>query len=257
VKLDLTKADTGRIIDYWLGGTHNFEVDRVAAAKIEAFTASAADWVRAQRLFLQRAVRYMTDVAGIDRFLVAGSGLPTCGNVHEVAPQAQVVYSDISPVTIAYGQNILNGNPRVRYIKRDAHRLNGLEPHLFGASDGQSISDLRLGIIYVGVAYFFTDPVLRATFPTLYDWAGPGSHLAISFIGRDAEQHAAQSLAAYAQMGNPLYPRTPDEICEVIQPWRPTAEGIAPTMAWGDPAAAVTDEPIFVYGVVSEKPTGG
>lgn len=254
MKLDLTKADTGRIVDHWLGGSHNFEVDRIAAARIEAFNPNAPDWVRAQRTFLQRAVRYMSEKAGIDRFIVAGSGLPTCGNVHEVAPQARVVYTDISPVTIAYGQNILNGSARVRYIHADAHSLHKLESRFLGATNGQAVSDLRVGIIYIGIAYFFTDSVLRTTLPTLYDWAGPGSHLAISFIGRDAEQHAAQSLAAYAQMGNQLYPRTPAEIREVVQPWRPTAEGIAPTKSWGDPAAAATDEPVFVYGAVCEKP---
>ena len=256
MKLDLTKADTARIVDYWLGGSHNFEVDRLAAARIEAFTPNAPDWVRAQRTFLQRAVRYMSEQAGIDRFLVAGSGLPTCGNVHEVAPRAQVVYTDISPVTIAYGQNMIDGNPRVRYIHADAHSLQKLEPRLLGAATGQTVADLRLGVIYVGVAYFFVDSVLRATLPTLYDWVGPGSQLAISFIGRDAEQHAAQSLAAYAQMGNPLYPRTPDEIRAVVQPWRPTADGIVATNHWGDPTAVASDEPVFVYGTVCEKPIG-
>jgi hypothetical protein len=249
VKLDLTKADTGRIVDYWLGGSHNFEVDRTAAAKIEAFTPSAPDWVRAQRTFLQRAVRHMADAAGIDHFLVAGAGLPTCGNVHEVAPNARVVYTDISPVTIAYGQNIISNTPRVRYLHGNATRLHELGSQL----DGSGFAGQRVGLIYVGVAYFFSDEILGQAVRALHDWVGAGSQLAVSFVGRDAVQHAAESLRAYDQMGNHIYTRTPDEIRAVLQPWQTSNDGIQSAPTWGEPHPTSRSGPVFVYGTIGEK----
>jgi S-adenosyl methyltransferase len=43
-------------------------------------------------------VRYLADEAGIRQFLDIGTGIPTAGNVHEVAqavaPESRVVYAD-------------------------------------------------------------------------------------------------------------------------------------------------------------------
>ena len=71
--------------DYWLGGAHNFAVDRAQADRIEASNHTARHAARSNRDFLRRVVqRCLAD--GIDQFLDLGSGVPTVGNVHEVAP---------------------------------------------------------------------------------------------------------------------------------------------------------------------------
>jgi hypothetical protein len=70
-------------------------------------------------------VRFLAG-AGIRQFLDIGSGIPTEGNVHEVAQQAatgaRVVYADIDPVAIAHSRAILAGNENVAII--DADRRN-------------------------------------------------------------------------------------------------------------------------------------
>lgn len=43
---------------------------------------------RFNRAFLQRAVRFLAAEAGIGQFLDIGTGIPSAGNVHEVAGQA-------------------------------------------------------------------------------------------------------------------------------------------------------------------------
>ena len=52
----------------------------------------------ANRAFLQRAVRFLAGEAGIRQFTDIGTGIPSVGNVHEVAgqaaPGARVVYVD-------------------------------------------------------------------------------------------------------------------------------------------------------------------
>ena len=52
-----------------------------------------------------------------------GSGIPTEGNVHEVAqqaaPRSRVVYADIDPVAIAHSRAILAGNRNAIIIDAD------------------------------------------------------------------------------------------------------------------------------------------
>jgi hypothetical protein len=50
-----------------------------AACHVEQVTA------RANRAFLGRAVRYLTQEAGVRQFLDIGTGIPTAGNTHQVA----------------------------------------------------------------------------------------------------------------------------------------------------------------------------
>jgi hypothetical protein len=71
--------------------------------------------VRENRAFLGRAVRYLAEEAGIRRFLDIdiGSGLPSAGNVHEVAqsvaPDSRVVYVDNDPMVLVHANALLTG----------------------------------------------------------------------------------------------------------------------------------------------------
>ena len=84
-EFDASTPSPARIYDYWLGGSNNFAVDRDVAerAAAEMPTLRAAIW--ANRAFLRRAVRYLVEEEGVDQFLDLGSGVPTVGNVHEIA----------------------------------------------------------------------------------------------------------------------------------------------------------------------------
>jgi hypothetical protein len=82
VNTDLPSA--ARIYAYFLGGYHNFEVDRVVARKLVEIMPKAPLVLRTNRAFVRRAVRFLAE-QGIDQFLDVGSGIPTVGNVHEIA----------------------------------------------------------------------------------------------------------------------------------------------------------------------------
>ena len=84
--VDTKRANVARVYDYWLGGTHNFLADQALARAITAVEPNARAGARANRAFLGRAVRFLTE-AGIGQFLDIGSGIPTQGNVHEVAQE--------------------------------------------------------------------------------------------------------------------------------------------------------------------------
>lgn len=72
--------------DYFLGGKDNFAADRETANKALGAWPAMRTAARENRAFLGRAVRYLTEEAGISQFLDVGSGLPGVGNVHEFAP---------------------------------------------------------------------------------------------------------------------------------------------------------------------------
>src|SRR5215467_12760579 len=93
--VDPTRPSIARIYDYWLGGTHNLAADRELGRRMETLDPQIPAACRANRAFLGRAVRFLAQQAGIRQFLDIGSGMPTAGNVHEVAqqvaPDARVV----------------------------------------------------------------------------------------------------------------------------------------------------------------------
>src|SRR5262245_36846529 len=95
--VDTQTPSAARMYDYYLGGSHNFAADRAAADKVIEAIPDLPRIAQANRAFLGRAVRFIVE-AGVNQFLDIGSGIPTLGNVHEVAeqadPQARVVYVD-------------------------------------------------------------------------------------------------------------------------------------------------------------------
>jgi hypothetical protein len=104
--------------DFWLGGKDHFAVDRTAALEVSAAAPEIKMMAVENRKFLRRAVRYLAAEAGIAQFLDIGTGLPTQGNVHQVAqqvnPDARVVYVDNDPMVLAHSRALkTSGNTAV------------------------------------------------------------------------------------------------------------------------------------------------
>ncbi|GLZ34668.1 hypothetical protein Lesp02_68550 [Lentzea sp. NBRC 105346] len=117
-EVDVRRPSAARIYDYYLGGVHNFAVDRAFAKQAVRIEPELPLVSRANRAFLRRAVRHCYD-AGVRQFLDLGSGIPTCGSVHENAPGARVVYVDQDQTTVAFGRAILRGEPDARVVQAD------------------------------------------------------------------------------------------------------------------------------------------
>jgi hypothetical protein len=108
----LDRPSVGRIYDYYLGGRHNYAIDREFARRIIGELPEAKIFARENRGFVRRAVRYARRKWGIRQFVDIGSGLPTQGNVHEIADEdgtadARVVYVDNDPVARAHSRVLL------------------------------------------------------------------------------------------------------------------------------------------------------
>lgn len=159
-EVPLDKPNAARIYDFFLGGYHNFAQDRAVAEQLLKVYPYLPASGQANRAFLRRTVNYLL-AQGIDQFLDIGSGIPTMGNVHEVAqavnPEARVVYVDIDPVAIAHCQTMLRGNERASAIQGDVR-----EPErILGHDDVQRLLDLErpVGLLLIAVLHYAVDDV--------------------------------------------------------------------------------------------------
>ena len=177
--VDEPKAATAaRMYDYFLGGTHNFPADRAAAQAMIQLAPVIVASARTNRAFLRRSVRYLLD-QGVHQFLDIGSGIPTVGNVHEVAADARVVYVDIDPVAVAESQEILQGHDGATALRGDLREPAAILDH----PEVHRLLDLGqpVGLLLVAVLHFVNeDDVAYDVVARLMAALAPGSHLVIS-----------------------------------------------------------------------------
>lgn len=121
--IDVSQASVARMYDYLLGGTDNYDADRVACQELLALAPDTQQIALINRQFLIRAVRYLADDCGIGQFLDHGSGLPTQDNVHQVAQRlrrgARVAYVDNDPIVLAHARMMLEENRQTTVIEAD------------------------------------------------------------------------------------------------------------------------------------------
>ena len=119
---------SARVYDYWLGGKDHFPADRALGDAIAEALPTIRTQVRGQRAFLGRAVRYLAGDAGVRQFLDIGTGIPSAGNVHdvaqEIAPESRVLYVDNDPIVLAHARALMGGNEAGR--DRKIHPQHGL-----------------------------------------------------------------------------------------------------------------------------------
>ncbi|MFE0022329.1 SAM-dependent methyltransferase [Amycolatopsis sp. NPDC059021] len=156
--VDLERPNAARIYDWFLGGTANWAIDREFGERAVQTFPMIKTVARTNREFLGRGVRYLAR-NGIEQFLDLGSGVPTVGNVHQVAasvnPNARCVYVDIEPVAVAHSQILLEREgvaARHAVLQGDLRNPSDIWRRALdtGALDPQR----PIGLIMVGVLYF-------------------------------------------------------------------------------------------------------
>ncbi len=212
---EMQRPSAARVYDYFLGGAHNFAVDRQLADAIAAMTPNVGDTMRANRAFLRRVVRFLVG-QGMVQFLDIGSGIPTVGNVHEVAQQAdprcRVVYVDVDPVAVLHSRSLLADDPRTTVIQADARQAEEILDH----PQTRALLDLDqpVALLLLGVLHFLSDPddpagiVARLRRPL-----APGSHVALVNVTHEdqpAEVIEAQKLSG--RTGTPIHLRSRQEL---------------------------------------------
>jgi SAM-dependent methyltransferase len=199
--IDVSKPSLARIYDYLLGGSHNFAVDRASAREMVAVMPDIRLVAQANRAFLHRAVRFMVD-QGVRQFLDIGSGVPTVGNVHDIAqraaPQARVVYVDIDPVAVAHSEQILVGNAQATIIEEDLRRPEDI----LGNPETQALIDFDepVGLLLVAILHVIPDEDDPAGIVgRLRDELSPGSYLAIGHPTADSRTAEMEELIRLSQ----------------------------------------------------------
>jgi len=236
-EVDTSKANTARVYDYWLGGSHNFRADQDAARALIVMEPNTRAIMRANRAFLGRAVRFLAREAGIRQFLDVGSGLPTQQNVHEVAqdaaPGARVVYADNDEVVVAHSRLMLEGNPDATVVHADLR-----EPAKVLADPGtESLIDFGqpVAVLLVAVLHFVSDEGRPAEIvATLREAMAPGSYLVICHACRDTDpDRAAKGEAVYnSRVATRIRSRTRTEIAALFDGFSLVEPGLVWLPEW-------------------------
>jgi SAM-dependent methyltransferase len=254
--IDIERPSVARMYDYYLGGSHNFAADRAAAQAMVAAVPEAPLMAQANRAFLRRAVHHLAD-AGVRQFLDIGSGIPTVGNVHEIAqrldPQSRVVYVDVDPVAVAHSREILAGNERATVVQEDLRHPEAILAH----PDVRKLLDLSqpVAVMVVAVLHFVSDDDRPAELlRTLRDALAPGSYLVLSQASDDGRSEDERAVAerVYRRTDNPLWVRSRAELTALFDGFELLDPGVVWVPQWRPDtpeSAENAEQAVFMGGV--------
>jgi len=262
MKIDASVPNAARVYDYFLGGKDNFSADRELAQKILDVLPDTAVVCQENRQFLQRAVRFLAAEAGIRQFLDVGTGLPTMGNVHEIAqeaaPGARVAYVDYDPVVLSHAKALLAKGQDVVALEGD---LRSPEAIIADERVRQLIDFSQpVAVLVVAVLHFVSDAdrpydAVR----TLVDAVPPGSYLVLTHSTPDdvADDVTEAMKDVYSNASAQVAPRKFEDVArffdglELIEPglvnvtlWRPAPGSSQPSRPAGRS---------LIYGGVARK----
>jgi hypothetical protein len=242
--IDTTVPHSARFWDYLLGGKDNYPVDRAVGEQVLRIDPDLRDAARADRGFLERAVKYLVGEQGIRQLLDIGTGLPTANNTHEVAqataPECRIVYVDNDPLVLVHARALLTSTPQgaTDYLDADVRDPEKILRQAANTLDfGQPIALMLLGIIN----YIVDDAEAHTVVKLLLDALPSGSYLAISHPTAEIHGEAVDASMRHwnENGGTPIRHRTRQQVIrffdglELLEPgvvscstWRPNPSEI-------------------------------
>lgn len=243
---DVSKPNVARVYDAMLGGKDNFAADREFVAEVLRFAPMAPLGAIANRQFLRRAVQYLVVEAGITQFIDLGSGLPTQGNVSEVAhqfsPRARVVHVDNDPVVYTHSKALLADARTTDFVLGDVRRPAEIlaDPVIEALID----FDRPVGLLLFALLHHLEDGDHLGTIMAEFRAAMPGgSYLAISSLRLPGPE--LPELRAITIEGEKLHTgilgamrwREDSEILSWFDGWDLVPPGLVPLADWRPPVA--------------------
>lgn len=233
--IDLDKPNAARVYDYYLGGGHNFAVDREFAAQVLATFPEARNLARRARRWLRQAVQVLAADYGVQQFLDLGAGIPSAGCVHEVArevhPHARVLYVDNEAVAVASTQQLVDGLGGVAILEEDFTRPDLVVRHPLTTTT----LDLSrpVAVIFSCTLHQVPNEQDPAAIVAAYrDATAPGSFLAISHGTSDNRPDFAEVARKYQGASNGFFTRTHSEIAAFFDGYELIEPGLAFTGLW-------------------------
>ncbi|MBP2323076.1 hypothetical protein JOF56_003461 [Kibdelosporangium banguiense] len=260
--VDTSVPSMARTYDYMLGGGHNFAVDREVGIKIESLMPGLKQAARVNRAFLGRVVRFMAG-QGVRQFLDIGSGIPTVGNVHQIAqhehPDCRVVYVDRDPIAVAHSELMLAGNDKAAVVQADMRDPESI----LGSPQVRELLDFSqpVGLLMLLMLHWVPDEDDPRGLLDRY-WAPlvAGSYFAVTHATGDNQgEHLAEATGVIRRSNSPdqMNLRTREQIKAMFGPFELVEPGLVGCAMWrpGGPGD-ISDDPdmnMLVYAGVGRK----
>jgi hypothetical protein len=247
--LDFQHANSARLYDVFLGGDHNTERDRALAERIRSVAPRWPVGAQLNRSFLRRAVQFMAD-QGVEQFLDLGSGIPTVGNVHEIAqqrnPHARVVYVDYEAVAHNTAQAMLAQNPHATTLHADLRDPASVLNH----PEARELLDFSqpVGLLIIGVLLFLRPEDRPGDLVRTYrEHLAPGSYLALSQasdddLEPDLRAEINEVVALYDKASEPITLRGYDEVAAWFSGTELVEPGLVTYPEWRSHEACLDEE---------------
>ncbi|WP_158887200.1 SAM-dependent methyltransferase [Amycolatopsis anabasis] len=256
IENSLDRPSAARVYDYFIGGDTNYAIDRAFGDQVIELIPRIADYAKTCRQFLGRAVRHCSEL-GIRQFIDIGSGLPTAGNVHEIADEVRpehdtrVLYVDNEPIALAHSKRLLadTADPERH------HAMAGdlLAPHdLWARVEDTGIIDTRepVALVLSAVLHFVKDEQDPDGVLEFYrEQLAPGSLLVLSTMTDENPVDEEERLALeklydyYARTTNPGQLRTAKEFIRFFGDWELLEPGLVYAPAWHPDGNSLFDAP--------------
>lgn len=254
------RPNTGRMYDYMLHGTANFEVDRAAADEVlRMFGEKPRILLRENRDFQGRAVEHLASVYGVSQFIDIGSALPTVDHTHHVAgrvdPGARVLYAEYDEVVVELGQRILaeEGATGARLIQADMRDPAAILDH----PQTHEIIDFAkpVAVLFIAALHCLRDTDEARDIVTVFrEKMAPGSFLVLSHLATPyAEPEEIRMMdEAYENASFPLIYRDLPVIESFFEGFDFLQPGLVPAGTW-HPGAAHGKSIKKIYAGVGAK----
>ncbi|MCD0449886.1 SAM-dependent methyltransferase [Actinocorallia sp. API 0066] len=263
--IDASRAHPARRYDYWLGGKDNFVVDRESAKMIAGSFPTIRMSAIENRRYLHRVVRFLAGEAGIRQFLDVGAGLPSAGNVHEIAqeiaPESCVVYVDNDPIVLVHARALLRSTPegRTAYLHADLRDPGTIlsMPDLKRTID----LDKPVALMLLAVLHFLDDDEeAHRVFRVLREALPSGSYIALSHASTDdlaPDVDLAEREELNRRAGIPFRLRHSSELAELCAGLELVEPGVSALSLWRPnvpPEQRPRIENVCMHGLVARVP---
>jgi hypothetical protein len=243
-QVDIETPSAARMYDYYLGGSHNFAADRALAEQAMSVWPDARQFAAANRDFLRRAVTLLAG-RGVDQFLDLGSGIPTVGNVHEVAhaanPAARTLYVDCDAVAHAHGSALLADVLHAEFLHADLRDPRSVldSPELKGFLD----LDRPVAVLLFLALPFVPDADDPAAIVAAYrEASAPGSYIAATHgTGDYRPASVGEVREVYQQASHSMTLRGKERIAQLLAGYELIEPGVTDTILWRPEPDAPSD----------------
>lgn len=264
--IDISRPNVARVYDCFLAGKDNFAADREFVRQALEIAPKAHLSAKSNREFLGRVVRHLVTVAGLTQFLDIGSGLPTQGNVSEVAhaidPTVHVVHVDNDPIVYTHSKALLCDTWTTDIVVGDVRKPAEIlaDPGVHRLVNFEK----PVGLLLFAIMHHVADEAGPGRIMAeLRDAMPPGSYLALSSFrmpGPELPELRAVTIEGEKLLTGTLGSgrwRETDEIRGWFGDWELLMPGLVPLLQWRPPPGArIERDELYhsFYGGVARKP---